>query len=285
MKPAEPHVRSAGHGTPVICLHASASSSRQWEALASALPDGLQLMAPDLYGHGRTPITGPGGANALDEDLALAESLLDTNEAVHLVGHSYGGAVALRLALKHPTRIRSLTLFEPAAWRILLDAKSAGLASVEILRVVMRMRRAALTGAGDDAAGHFIDYWSGHGSWNRVPQFQRDRFVAQMGRINDHFTALLADRTPASAYAGLNVPTLILSGEDGPLSGRHISRLMLRLLPRAELQILPGVGHMGPVTRPELVNPLIAGFVARHSADEVRTAALPVYNGRFAFAA
>lgn len=283
MKLAKPNVRTAGYGTPVICLHATAGSSRQWESLAGALPAGHQLVAPDFSGHGRTPVAG--GMDALNEDLALAESLLDAGEAVHLVGHSYGGAVALRLALKHPARIRSLVLFEPAAWRILLDAKSAALSTVEILRVAMRMRRAAATGEAEEAAKHFIDYWSGDGSWDCLPQFQRERFAAQMGRINDHFTALLADATPASAYAGLDVPTLILSGDDGPLSGRHISHLMHRLLPRAELQVLADVGHMGPVTRPELVNPLIARFIARHAVGETRTTTIPAYDGRLAFAA
>ena len=87
----------------LVCLHASASSGGQWQALQRRLTGRYQVLSPDLYGSGNSPPWPAERELTLAEEVALLEPVFEAaDEAVHLVGHSYGGAVAVRAALTYP---------------------------------------------------------------------------------------------------------------------------------------------------------------------------------------
>ena len=99
----------------VIALHCSLGSGRQWTKLAEALGPTHRVLAPDIAGYA-------GNRGSVDLPLTLADEvafLMDRIDAgagpVHLVGHSYGGAIAFKMATASPLagRVRSLTLIEP----------------------------------------------------------------------------------------------------------------------------------------------------------------------------
>src|SRR3954453_21987527 len=95
-----PHVREAGTGPAVVCLHSNASSSAQWRPLMERLASGYRVIAPDLYGAGHRPEWPSDRPIALaDEVELLAPVLAAAGTPFALVGHSYGGAVALKAAL------------------------------------------------------------------------------------------------------------------------------------------------------------------------------------------
>src|SRR5688572_18112304 len=98
----------------VVCVHCSASSSRQWRPLVERRAARRRVLTVDLYGYGASPPWPVGrGLTLLDEAGLLAPLYEVAGGPVDLVGHSYGGAVALRAALADPSRVRSLVLFEP----------------------------------------------------------------------------------------------------------------------------------------------------------------------------
>lgn len=231
------------------------------------------VLAPDLAGHGRTTWQDR-GANALEEDLALVEALAG-GEAVHLVGHSYGGAVALRYAMRHPHRVRSLALYEPAVWHIVAVGAAGERAALRVFDVGHRI--ASLVGAGGDleAARLFIDYWNRNGSWDAMDASHRERVAAQMRRVVAHFTALFVDRTPLVAYAALGMPTLLLSGESGPRSGQRATELLAATMPRTSTRRFPALGHMGPITAADEVNEAIAAFLEGPAAISKPTLPVP----------
>ena len=124
--------------------------------------DRHRLIAIDLHGYGETSLTQSADCFTLNDEVRLVESVLTsalrTGERFHLVGHSYGGVVALQLAQRQPHRVRSLSLFEPIPFHLLPD-RDPGLAE---LHSVWRQIEASLKS--DDACGGaacFIDYWSG----------------------------------------------------------------------------------------------------------------------------
>jgi len=78
--------------------------------------------------------------------------------------------------------------------------------------------------------------------------------------------ALFDEPTPAEAFAALDVPVLLMVGSKSPLSSRAVARRLARLLPRAELVEIEGLGHMGPITHADVVNERIRGFLERHAA-------------------
>ena len=108
----------------VVLIPCSASSARQWKALKEQLA-GFQSKPLDLYGHGmQERWHGAGPLSLTEEAAAIHEAALD-GAPFHLIGHSYGGAVALRFALSFPERLRSLTLIEPSCFHILKRREAA----------------------------------------------------------------------------------------------------------------------------------------------------------------
>src|SRR5687768_12289273 len=97
--------REAGTGPTVVCIHSNASSSAQWRALMELLSPKFRVLARDSYGAGKSP---PYRKASLRDEAALIEPVLRGASA--LVGHSYGGAVALVAALAH--RPKAMALYE-----------------------------------------------------------------------------------------------------------------------------------------------------------------------------
>ena len=105
---------------PVIALHCSGAGAGQWRQLGEALAPRHELVAPEHYGCDSTgPWSGEHAFTLADEAARTIEIIDRSDGKVHLVGHSYGGGVALRAAVERPDRIASLTLYEPSAFHLL----------------------------------------------------------------------------------------------------------------------------------------------------------------------
>src|SRR5215210_3605377 len=143
-----PVLRSAsvagGEGAPVLLLHGSASSSAMWNPAIEILKPRFRAIAPDLIGYGRTDSWPAGHDFSLDEEVRLIAPLIAAAaRPSHVVAHSYGGAVALRLAVAHPALIRSLTLIEPVAFYLLRVLEEHGaFAEVDAIRAEYMTRMA-----------------------------------------------------------------------------------------------------------------------------------------------
>jgi pimeloyl-ACP methyl ester carboxylesterase len=125
---------------------------------------------------------------------------------------------------------------------------------------------AAAIAAGDPAAAgeRFIDYWMGVGTWRGMPDARRTSVAGSMSNVAGWTRALLFEPTPLQAFRGLDVPVLYLVGMQSPAASRGVARLLMGVLPKVSVTELAGLGHMGPVTHPEIVNEAIAGFLSRH---------------------
>lgn len=248
------HSVTAGAGPGVVCLHSSGSSSSQWRWLIESTQADFRFLAFDFHGHGRSPDFA-GDAYAMRfESEAVFSSLPLSSEPIHLVGHSYGGAVALDLAVRHPDRFASVTVFEPVLFG-LLDPASAEFR--EITSVGFEIVRAAHAGELEVAAATFVDYWNGTGAWRRLPAEHRARVRGRIAPVARHFEALFANPLPFERLRQLQVPTLVLLGARSLAPARTVSRC-LEALPSVTVEALAGVAHMGPITHPEEVNPRIA---------------------------
>src|SRR5882757_2546106 len=132
----------------VIALHCSGAGAGQWSNLADALGGDYEVLAPEHYGcESVGPWTGE-HAFTLADEAARTIALIDgTGCKVHLVGHSYGGGVALHVALARPERIASLTLYEPSAFHLLKSFGDDGLAAlVEINAIANKTREGVISG-------------------------------------------------------------------------------------------------------------------------------------------
>lgn len=236
----------------LLMLHASGSSPRQWAPYAAALAPRFDVLTPELLGYAGDAAWPPGAPVSLDDEADHLAPRLQ-GAPVHLFGHSYGGAVALQLALRWPERVASLTLYEPVRFGLLRRSPRTALSHESIVGVGRRIGIEVLAGKLHAAAERFVDYWSGAGAWASLPAAQRDRIVVRMPKVRAEFEALFADRVPPHAYRALTMPVHLLAGTHSPLPARQVSALLADLLPDIGGVSLVGLGHLAPATHPQRV--------------------------------
>ena len=260
-----PFVRDTGRGPAVVCLHSNASSSSQWRALTERLSPDHRVVAIDSIGAGKSPPWPEAHGPSLGDEAAFIEPVLAALESpFFLVGHSYGAAVALVAALQRPERVRALVIYEPPLIALLEEELPGQAAAIELGRTAADA--AASIAAGDSlaAARRFIDYWMGDGSWDAMPAPRQAPIAASMAPIARWARALGEEPTPLSAFRSLRVPVLCMVGSDSPASSRGVTRLLAKTLPDVTVRDCAGLGHMAPVTHPDVVNDAIVDFLARH---------------------
>jgi lipase len=259
---ATPYWTSTGTGAPVVALHGSASAGAQWRSLSAQLGTPFRVIAPDLAGYGRSGW--PVGRPSLAAEAAFLRPVLaEPGAPVHLVGHSFGGAVALALAITLPQAVRSLTLLEPAAFHLLMnDDPTDRLLGAEIAAVAAEVRDALRAGQRDDAAERFIDYWNGTGAWMRASPRLKALILPAMERVTENFAALAAPGLTAQALARLSVPTLVVAGLETPLPALRTAELVAETIAGARLALIQGAGHMAPLTHPHIVDPMIEAHLS-----------------------
>lgn len=263
-------VRETGEGTPVVLLHCTGSSGNQWRSIADALlagplaggglgsgtnGRGYRLIMPDLRGYGDSEPWSGRGPMRLADDAAIVRAIAEeVGEPLHLVGHSYGGAVALMTALHAPEVLSSLTLIEPAAFFLLRGGSASDHALfVEISAVGERIAKGLVNGEYRAAMEHFVDYWSGAGAWRSMAPQAHDMLCRRIAAIALNFASTTGEKTPLEAAARLKLPTLLLHGtRTKPIARRVVERLMWTL-PNATLREIEGAGHMLPLTHPSPV--------------------------------
>ena len=180
-----------------------------------------------------------------------------------LVGHSYGGAVALIAALANPGRVRALTLYEPTLFS-LLDAERPAPNEADGIRNAVADASVALdVGNQDAAAERFIDYWMGRGTWKQTPEQRKAPIAASVVNVRRWAHALFTEPTPLGAFRSLDVPVLYMVGKRSTQSAHGVARLLANALPRVDLVEFEDLDHMGSVTHPEPVNRAIAQFLGR----------------------
>jgi pimeloyl-ACP methyl ester carboxylesterase len=267
----------AGSRATVLLLHSSASSAAQWRSLAEMLQAGCHVLAPDLYGYGETGMWRGDAPLRLADEVALAEAVLPRRHGpVHLVGHSYGGAVALRFAVERPERLQSLTLIEPVAFHLLRaaprDSADRGLFR-EIAAIATCLAIAAARGDEGGGMAAFVDYWNGVGAWQQMKPELQAALARCAAKVTLDFEATMTEPTTLAALERIDVPTLILRGSNSPRPTRRIAELLAEALPNARLRTIEGAGHMLPLTHGEAVNAAIAEHLFCSPAGRQRPAA------------
>lgn len=275
--------RSAGHlgdaarertsGTPVLCLHCSTGTSRQWGSLAATLGGAHHVVAPDLLGYGENPPWPSNRPLSLDDEIARLMPLIEgAGRPVDVVGHSFGAAVAVKLALMHPHRVRSLCVYEPVLFGLLREDAASTPALSQILMTSALIRGSLNLGDTEGAAARFIDFWSGECAWNGMPAARREGVRVRIEKVRADFDALFAEDISLTALARLDIPVLCLSGKRSPAAARRVAELLDVALPDVRSRRFTNAGHMGPLTHAREVNASIKEFLKFLSRRKARGA-------------
>jgi len=256
---------------PVVAVHCSASSAHQWDGYRSLLDPEVPFITPQLSGYGTRSPWPNGKPVTLEEE---AERILGTfpQEPADLVGHSYGGVVAVQLALMASQRVRSLVLYEPVLFQLLQQDSGSALQAEEIGGVARRLAMLSLSGCNRDAAALFVDYWSVPGTWAGMPRLRQDAVAALMPKVRAEFEAIFHSSMRLAAFRDMRIPVRVLCGDRSPGPSRRIAELLKVHLPCAQVTILQGAGHMAPLAEPGALAPLLFPFALRsHSSPEAST--------------
>jgi pimeloyl-ACP methyl ester carboxylesterase len=254
------HLLDTGAGPSALLLHSGGLSGAQWKRLAAALATDHRVLVPDFLGMGESEPWPADRPFHFSLDLEVAAAALERVEgAAHLIGHSYGGLLALHLALRLPARVCSLALYEPVAFSVLApdDPSLAEVSQSDLFREPT-----------DDAGldgwlQRFIDYWSGAGAWASLPEAQRQAFRRVGRKLYGEASTLMRDRTPAEAFAAIRAPTLLLSGARSTRAAGRIAAVLAAAIPGASHEVLEGATHMAPLSDAAKVNARIQAHLTK----------------------
>ena len=255
-----------GQGQVVVLIHSSVSANRQWRALTEALKDRYRVLAINLFGYGETtpwPGTSPQSLYAQARlVLALSE---DVGSPIHLVGHSFGGSVALKAAMLLGPRVGSLILLEPNPF-YLLKQNGRTQAFLESRELRDHVKCFGALGDWTKVAERFADYWLGDGSWRSMPEKRRAAFAESLPPNFHEWDAVMEEETTVEQWKALTARTLVVSDKATRLPIREIVELFAKACPSWSFRSIAEGGHMAPLTRPELVNPIVREFLDAGSA-------------------
>jgi esterase len=243
-----------GRGAPILCVHGAGSSAILWAPAISELARLGRVIAYDRRGYGHNERPDRDVATRVGEhtdDAAALLTALGATPAV-VIGRSYGGQVAIELALRHPRHVRALVLLEGVPES--LDPEGAGWAA--------DLRRRALAAAGPEAAVEtLMRDVLGDDGWEGLPADTRRTFL-------ENGPAMLADLrgddfmdVDPDALARIDQPTLLVAATDSHPTFRRVNQRAAQVMPDARTALVDG-GHMI-----DPADPVVLEFVREVIAD------------------
>ncbi len=242
----ETFYQQEGRGDSVVLLHGWGASSQNLAGVVACLAPLFQVTAVDLPGFGWSQ--GPPGAWGVADYADHVRQLLDEVRIpkAALLGHSFGGRVAIRLAARHPERVGRLVLVASAGVR-----PRRGLRYYARVATFKALRRLVTLPGLDGPGGRLLARW-------QAKVGSRDYLAA--GRLRPTFVKVVnEDLTPA--LASIQAPTLLLWGDQDQEVRRPAVDVMAARIPGARLTVFAGAGHFPFQDAPEAFCRAVRAFL------------------------
>lgn len=250
-----------GAGEPVVLVHGTPSSSYLWRGVVGELSSRWAVYVYDLVGYGQSEQREDQDVSLGAQGRLLAQLLNHWGlEAPAVVGHDIGGAILLRANLLQQARFRQLALIDAvsiAPWitpfsrhvKLHLTAFATMPGYIHRQVVAAHLRSAIHSTVSDAELEPYLRPWSGEGG-----QAAYYRHVAQFDeRYTDEIEPL---------YSSIDVPTLILWGEEDAWLAPDIGARLQRAIPGSRLHTIAQAGHFTPVDAPDQVATALSDFFA-----------------------
>jgi pimeloyl-ACP methyl ester carboxylesterase len=246
--------RRTGNGPPVLLLHGGMCDSRVWRLQLEELSDEFTVVAWDAPGCGTSsdPPEGLGLAGYADCVAALIEA--ERLGPTHLVGHSFGGGLALQVGLRHPSTCRSLVIAGGyAGW-------SGSLPGEEVetrLQLALRLADSLpATVTPESLPGLFS---------SEIPPGLMQELTQVMSEVRAPGTRVMAQAFAEADLSGslseISVPTLLLYGDADQRAPQPVAEALHVAIPASELVMLPGIGHESYLEAPRAFNAEVRRFL------------------------
>ncbi len=231
-----------GQGTPLVLLHGGMLTiDLNFAGLIPSLSGSHLVVGVEMQGHGRTGNTERRiTPAALAEDIVGLLDHLDIDRA-HVLGHSMGAAVALELAVTHPTRVRSIV---PISASVRPEGMHEDLTDPAKMATSTRL----------PTPQDFTDFREAYVRLSPHPE-QFDAFLGTLSSSNADLRGWSDEQ-----LAGITAPTLLIIGDHDFVTIEHAA-LMKQLIPGSRLAVLPNTTHMDATRRTDLLLPMLADFL------------------------
>lgn len=238
----------------VLFIHSTGTMPSMWQPLikAAALP--ATVLSPANLGYPPNAPLARGSDFHWSQDAAHLRAQIPAEaERVHLVAHSYGGLLAYKLALELGPRLGSLWQYEPVMFGSLqLERANADADTAKELDWFYEHEwfiADAARGGTAEWQEIFIDYWNRPGAWQSMPAPMQQAMLAVGWKMYQEVRATSGDATPFYAYR-LTAPVTLAVGSRSPASPRAMAQALVRESPQTRIDVVEGVGHMGPLLKP-----------------------------------
>ena len=242
---------AVGVGVPIVFVHGSFASAAAWRRLVAALDASVcNAITLDLPGWGESDASPADCACLVEHEAAAVAAVVAQADvgAVHLVGHSHGGAVALAAALAGRAALQSLTLFEPLPVFV-LSAMGDTDAYGELSRFVSDYQEAFDAGV-PWAVRSVIDLWGGSGSFEAMSPAARGAIDTGTAQNIRQWQGNFAFRPSLDAVRSLTIPTLLVQSERANPIAKLIIQRLHELIRGSEVAEIAGANHFLIHTHP-----------------------------------
>jgi pimeloyl-ACP methyl ester carboxylesterase len=254
----------AGEGPTAILIHGSVSDYREWTKLIDPLSQHYHVIAYSRRYHSPNPSPGPDADASLDQQVSdLFEILkaMSINSA-HIVGHSYGGAIALGFTLRHPEMVRSLVLAEPAVSGVMskTPANDSMLKESQALRAQM----SEVFPKGD--AEQIVKTYAAHvapGDFEKATPDERKMLLENVSAFQLDFTSQRRPFTCEDAQK-ITVPVLVLAGDHSPMGLQRIAETTAQCIKGAKFVKIPQATHWMQLDQPQVFYDEVVAFFAKN---------------------
>jgi pimeloyl-ACP methyl ester carboxylesterase len=256
----------SGSGPAVVLLPGSCSTGAAWRPVIAGWGDRFRSITTSLPGYGGTSERRTAGEPSISRNAQAMESVIRrAGDRVHLVGHSFGGLVALAMALRNQVSLASLVIIEAPAVGILRDSKED-----RHYRAFRRMTDAYFAdfaGGNAEAIAAMIDFYGGAGTFASWPSRTRAYAVATTPVNLLDWADAYDFRLSRASLATLAIPVLIVRGEASPQAVQRANALLGEHTNGAALVTIEGAAHFAIATHAVEVAGRIAAHIDRAEAE------------------
>ena len=243
-----------GTGLPIVFLHGFPHDRSLWAPQLGALMDRSRCIAPDMRGFGESAVQGPYTMNRYADDVAALLDTLHLDRAV-IAGLSMGGYIAFAFWRRHRARVRGLLLADTRAGADSTEGREKRRAMIETVRAegIEPLVDAQVTGM--------------LGRTTREKHPELTDYVKQMlarapaAGVVGALEAMIARPDSTETLATIDVPTLIVVGDEDVLTPPKDARAMHEAIRGSRLEVLAGAGHLSNLERPAAFNHVVSEFV------------------------
>jgi len=269
--------RSTGTGEPVLLIHGFGASSYSWRHVIEPLAQKNRVITIDLKGFGDSPKPRDDAYSVYEQARLVRNFILENNlKNLHIIGHSYGGGVALAVSIylsaSNPGLQKSLVLIDSVAY----PQELPGFVKILATPVLGPLITYAVPNTFQVKNLLKIVYFND----DLIPQEAIDHYAADLGKPDAKYALLTSVRQMlptdlqqfSENYASLTIPTLIVWSREDEIVPLAVGKRLHENIPDSKLVIMSGVGHAVQEEKPSLLLPHLRSFL---EAGSHRTAVTP----------